>query len=131
MQNIHERLTGLWSETGASSRRTERFAVSISASLTVGLTTSVDMGKRIFLKNHGFSARCPAFFFQNFYMSDSKFPISLWGRSSPPSYSVDTSQLIHFARVCSNVDDLNNRNLFLTVKLLKHGYRYHKFEKHF
>ena len=26
---------------------------------------------------------------------------------------------------------LNNRNLFLTVKLLKQGYRYHKFEKHF
>ena len=29
----------------ASGRRTARFAVSISASLTAGLTTSVDMGK--------------------------------------------------------------------------------------
>ena len=45
MQNIQEGLTGLWPATGASSRRTARFAVSISASLTAGLTTSVDMGK--------------------------------------------------------------------------------------
>ena len=45
MQNIQERLTGLWQATGASSRRTARFAVIISASLTAGLTTSVDMGK--------------------------------------------------------------------------------------
>ena len=45
MQNIQERLTVLWPATGASSRRTTRFAVSISASLTAGLTTSVDMGK--------------------------------------------------------------------------------------
>ena len=65
MQNIRERLTRLWPEIGASSRRTARFAVSISASLTAGLTASVDMGKRIFKKNHGFSARCPAFFFRN------------------------------------------------------------------
>ena len=31
------------------------------------------------------------------------------------SYSIYISQLIHFARVCSNVDDFNNRNLFLTA----------------
>ena len=43
-----------------------------------------------------------------------------------PSYGVYISQLIHFARVRSNVDDFNNRNLFLTAKLLKQGYRYHK-----
>ena len=36
------------------------------------------------------------------------------------------SQLIRFARVCSNVDDFNYRNLFLTAELLKQGYRYHK-----
>ena len=33
-----------------------------------------------------------------------------------PSYGVYISQLIRFARVCSNVDDCNNRNLFLTAK---------------
>ena len=38
------------------------------------------------------------------------------------SYGVYMSQLIRFARVCSNVDDFNNRNLFLTAKLLKQGY---------
>ena len=36
-----------------------------------------------------------------------------------PSYGVYISQLIRFARVCSNVADFNNRNLFLTAKLLK------------
>ena len=28
-------------------------------------------------------------------------------------------------------DDFNNRNLFLTVKLLKQGFRYHKIRKAF
>ena len=52
-----------------------------------------------------------------------------------PSYGVYISQHIRFARVCSikkvNVDDFNNRNLFLTAKLLKQGYRYHKIRKAF
>ena len=47
-----------------------------------------------------------------------------------PSYGVYFSQLIRFARVCSNVDDFNNRNL-LSAKLLKQGYRYHKIRKAF
>ena len=33
--------------------------------------------------------------------------------------------------MCSNVDDFNNRNLFLTAKLSKQGYRYHKIRKAF
>ena len=33
--------------------------------------------------------------------------------------------------MCSIVDDSNNRNLFLTAKLLKQGYRYHKIQKAF
>ena len=48
-----------------------------------------------------------------------------------PSYGVYISQLIRFAKVCSNVDDFNNRNLFLTAKLFKQGYRYHKIRKAF
>ena len=48
-----------------------------------------------------------------------------------PSYVVYISQLIRFARVCSNVEDFNNRNLFLAAKLLKQGYRYHKIRKAF
>ena len=40
------------------------------------------------------------------------------GRDVPrsPSHGVYISQLIRFARVCSNVDDFNIRNLFLTAK---------------
>ena len=48
-----------------------------------------------------------------------------------PSYGVYISQLIRFARVCPNVDDFNNINCFLTAKLLKQGYRYHKIRKAF
>ena len=48
-----------------------------------------------------------------------------------PSYGVYISQLNRFARVCSNDDDFNNRNLFLTAKLSKQGYRYHKIRKAF
>ena len=51
--------------------------------------------------------------------------------SCSPSYGVYISQLIRFTRVCSNVDDFNNRNLFLTAMLLKQGYRYHKIRKVF
>ena len=36
------------------------------------------------------------------------------------------SQLIRFVRASSHVIDFNNRNKFLTSKLLKQGYRYHK-----
>ena len=43
-----------------------------------------------------------------------------------PSYGVYISQLM-----CSSVDDFNNRNLFLTAKLLKQGFRYHKIRKAF
>ena len=41
-------------------------------------------------------------------------------------YGVYFSQLIHFARVSSHVDDINTRNKVLTAKLLRQGYRYHK-----
>ena len=48
-----------------------------------------------------------------------------------PSYGVYISQLIRFARVCSHVNDFNTRNKCLNAKLLKQGYRYHKFRKAF
>ena len=41
-------------------------------------------------------------------------------------YGVCILQLIRFARVYSNSDDFNNRNLLLTAKLLNQGYRCHK-----
>ena len=49
----------------------------------------------------------------------------------PTSYSVYISQLIHFARVSSHVDDFNTRNRVLIAKLLRQGYRYHKLRKAF
>ena len=58
------------------------------------------------------------------YRLDGDFP-------RPPSYGVYISQLILFARVCSNVDDFNKRKIFLTAKLLQQGYRYHKIRKAF
>ena len=38
---------------------------------------------------------------------------------------------IRFARGCSNVDDFNNRNVFLTAKLFEQDYRYHAIRKAF
>ena len=48
-----------------------------------------------------------------------------------PSYGVYISQFIRCARASSHVTDFNNRNKFLTAKLLKHGNRYHKLRKVF
>ena len=48
-----------------------------------------------------------------------------------PSYGVYISQLIPFGRASSHDTDFNNRNKFLTAKLLKQGYRYHKLRKAF
>ena len=62
------------------------------------------------------------FFFFFFFFFDGNVPRS-------PSYGVYISQLIRFARVCSYVDDFNKRNVFLTAKLLKQCYRYHKNHK--
>ena len=47
------------------------------------------------------------------------------------SYGVYVSQLIRFARVCSDVEDFNDRNLVITNKLLQQGFRYHKLRKTF
>ena len=43
------------------------------------------------------------------------FPFLYGDVPRSPSYDEYISQLIRFARVCSNVDDFNNRNLFLTA----------------
>ena len=48
-----------------------------------------------------------------------------------PSYGVYISQLVRFPRCCTSVSDFNSKNLQLNSKLLKQGYRYHKFRKTF
>ena len=67
----------------------------------------------------------------NFNFEIVNFPFLDGDVPRSPSYGVYISQLIRFARVCSNVNDVNNKNLFLTAKLLKQGYRYHKIRKAF
>ena len=48
-----------------------------------------------------------------------------------PSIGVYISQLIRFAKGCSNINNFNNRNLFFTATFLQQGYRYHKIRKAF
>ena len=93
----------------ANSSNTEAPFLDLNLSITNGMVSSKIYDKRDDLN----------FEIVNFPFLDGDVPRS-------PSYGVYISQLISFARVCSNVDDFNNRNLFLTAKLLKQGYRYHK-----
>ena len=64
-------------------------------------------------------------------MTIDNFPFLDGNGPRPPSYGVNISQLIRFARVCSHVEDFNARNKCLTTKLLKLGYWYHKLRKAF
>ena len=98
----------------ANSSDTEAPFLDLNLSITNGIVSS-----KIYNKRDDFN-----FEIVNFPFLDGDVPRS-------PSYGVYISQLICFARVCSNVDDFNNSNLFLTAKLLKQGYRYHKIRKAF
>ena len=98
----------------ANSSDTEAPFLDLNLSITNGIVSS-----KIYDNRDDFN-----FEIVNFPFLDGDVPRS-------PSYGVYFSQLIRFARVCSNVDDFNNRNLFLTAKLLKQGYRYHKIRKAF
>ena len=97
-----------------NSSDTEAPFLDLDLSRTSGIVSS-----KIYDKRDDFD-----FEIENFPFLDGDAPRS-------PSYAVYISQLIRFVRVCSNVDDFNNRNLFLTAKLLKQGYRYHKIRKAF
>ena len=85
----------------ANSSDTEAPFLDLNLSITNGIVSS-----KIYDKRDGFNFEIVIFPFL-----DGDVPRS-------PSYGVYISQLIRFARVCSNVDDFNNRNLFLTAKLL-------------
>ena len=79
----------------ASSADTEVPFLNLDVSLTNGIVSS-----KIYVKRDDFN-----FEIVNFPFLDGDVPRT-------PSYGVYISQLIRFARVCSNVDDFNNRNLF-------------------
>ena len=98
----------------ANSSDTEAPFLDLNLSLTNGIVSS-----KIYDKGDDFN-----FEIVNFPFLDGDVPRS-------PSYGVYISELIRFARVCSNVNDFNNRNLFLTAQLLQQGYRYHKTRKAF
>ena len=98
----------------ANSSDTEAPFLDLNLSITNGIVSS-----KIYDTRDDFN-----FEIVNFPFLDGDVPRS-------PSYGVYVSQLIRFARVCSNVDDFINRNLFLTTKLLKQGLDIIKFVKHF
>ena len=79
---------------------TEAPFLDLNFSITNGIVSS-----KIYNKRDDFN-----FEIENFPFLDEDVPRS-------PSYGVYISQLIHFARVCSNVDDFNNRNLFFIFSL--------------
>ena len=89
----------------ANSSDTEAPFLDLNLSITIGIVSS-----KIYETWDDFN-----FKIVNFTFLDGNVP-------SSPSYGVFVSRIICFARVCSNVDDFNNRNIFLTVKLLKQGY---------
>ena len=90
----------------ANSSDAEAPLLNLNLSITNGIAYS-----KIYDKRDDFN-----FEIVNFPFLDGDVPRS-------PSYGIYISQLIRFARVFSNVDVFNNRNLFLTAKLLKQGYR--------
>ena len=98
----------------ANSSDTEAPFLNLNLSITNGIVSS-----KIYDKRDDFN-----FEIVNFPFLDGDVPRST-------SYGVYISRLIRFARVCSNVDDFNNNNLFLTAWLLKQGYRYHEIRKAF
>jgi hypothetical protein len=59
------------------------------------------------------------------------YPHFDWDVPQETSYGVYVSQLIRFARACCNVKDFHERNISITSKLLKQGYRYYKLRKYF
>ena len=90
----------------ANSSDSEALFLDLGLSITNGIVTA-----KIYDKQEDFNFEIIV----NFPFLDGDVPRS-------PSYSVFISHLIRFARVSSNVVDLNNINKFLTSKLLKQIY---------
>ena len=82
----------------ANSSDTETLFLDLNLSITNGIVSS-----KIYDK------------WDDFYYEIVNFSFLDGDVSRSPSYGVYISQLIRFSRVCSNVDDFNNRNSFLTA----------------
>ena len=98
----------------ANSSDSEAPFLDLNLSITNGIVSS-----KIYDKRDDFN-----FEIVNFPFFDGDVPRS-------PSYGVYISQLIRFARVYSNVDDVNNRNIYFTAKWLNKVIDIIKLEKHF
>ena len=98
----------------ANSSDTEAPFSDLNLSITKGIVSS-----KIYDKWDDFN-----FEIVNFPFLDGDVPLS-------PSYGDYISQLIRFARVCSNVDDFNNRNIFQLLNYLNKVIDIIKFKKHF
>ena len=85
----------------AHSSNTEAPFLDLDSSITNGIISTKSYDKRDYFN----------FEIVNFPFLDGDVPRSL-------SYGVYISHFIRFARVCSNVEDFNNSNKFLTSKLL-------------
>ena len=86
----------------ANSSDTEAPCLNLNLSITNGIVTS-----KIYDKRDAFN-----FEIVNFPFLDGDVPNS-------PSYGVYISQLIRFARLCSHVDDFDNRNLIFNCLVIK------------
>ena len=86
----------------ANSSDTEAPLLDLNLSITNGIVSSKIYDKR-----------------DDFNFEIVNFPFHDGDVLRSPSCGVYISQLIRFARVYSNVDDFNSRNLFLTAKFLK------------
>ena len=86
----------------ANSSDTEAPFLDLNLSITNGIVSS-----KIYDKRDDF----------NFEVVNFPFLYGYVPRS--PSYGVYISQLILFARVCSNIDDFNNRNFFFNSLVIK------------
>ena len=82
----------------ANSSDTEAPFLDLNLSITKGIASSKIYDKR-----------------DDFNFEIVKFPFLDGDVPCSTSYGVYISRLIRFARVCCNVDDFNNRNLFLTA----------------
>ena len=89
----------------ANSSDMEALFLDLNLSITYGIVSS-----KIYDKRDDFN-----FEIINFPFLDGDVP-------RYPSYGVYISQLILLAKLCSNVENFNKRNLFLTAKLLKQDY---------
>ena len=83
----------VWGKCDMNSSDTEAPFLDLNLSITNGIVSS-----KIYDKRDEYN-----FEIVNFPFLDGDAP-------RPPSYGVFISQLIRYARVCSNVDDFNNRN---------------------